>query len=361
MKEFQTVDISLIAAGCSCLCRHCYADARRRVANPIDVCKAEEIVAYFDPLLTAAEEPLVDVYYDLFDHPEASEMIRLLHGRDLYGYFEVIATNGVGIAHNAKHARLLEEMRDMGSQRMQLVFHGMEESHDWFVRRSGAFQDLLVAARAGIDAGLNVAPHAFANKRNVNELADLAEVLLRAGVRTRPDIPFYVGAWMPPDHDVNMEALLTDVDDYNRIKEEPGLRWVGGHRTEGEWREQALRGEHAAFFGEPRSSFSVAVHGNLDVAAGFDRGSRLGNIRTKPLEAIVEAYHQYTAQDLVSSTRNETWAKGKSERVTQLAREYGRPDRKKIYRTGGQALKMWIHRMNHAEPPTHTQKAPPDA
>lgn len=193
MEKFNIVDISLMATGCSCLCRHCYANARRRIADPINVAKAEEILEYFEPLLAAADEPFVDVYYDLFDHPDAQGILRMLHRRGLYGFFEVIPTNGVQIAHNPENARFLRETKEMDTQRLQVAFHGMEKSHDWFVRRRGAFQDLIAAARAGLDAGLDLNIATFANKRNVYELPALAEHLLRAGVRTHPDTPFGCG------------------------------------------------------------------------------------------------------------------------------------------------------------------------
>lgn len=348
-QEFQTVDISLIAAGCCCLCRHCFANASRRVADPINVTKAEEIVEYFEPLLTAANEPLVDVCYDLFDHPDAPGMIRMLHRRGLYGYFDVIPTNGHGIAHNPEYARFLGEMREMGTQRLQVTFHGMEKNHDRFVRRRGAFQDLLVAARAGLDVGLELNIATFANRHNVDELPALAEHLLHAGVRTHPDKPLFVGIWSPPEHDRKMEALVIDLDDCKRMKEQPNLRMIGVGRTEGEWLEEALRGDHSAFVSRTQNCLSVAVYGNFDVTAGFDRRSRIGNLRTDSLETIAQSHGRSRAQQPIYSIGEEIRREGQSERILRIAREFGQPDGIKMYRDGGHALQTWIHRMNQAE------------
>lgn len=83
-----------------------------------------------------------------------------------------------------------------------------------------------------------------------------------------------------------MEALLIDLEDCKLIDEEPTLRRVGGHRTEGEWQEDALKGEDAKFAGEAQTYLSVKVHGNFDIAAKFHLRSRLGNLRTDDLETV---------------------------------------------------------------------------
>ena len=170
LSDVGPVDVSLMATGCACRCRHCYASASRKIRAPIDAARAAEILDLLPSLFERAEKCIVDIYYDLFDHPDVSGMIRLLHERDLYGYFVGLATHGGGLARSAEISAFLTEMREMGTEFVQLTCHGLEETHDWFVRRQGAFRDLIAAAHASREAGLRLSLVVFANKRNVHEL-----------------------------------------------------------------------------------------------------------------------------------------------------------------------------------------------
>ena len=78
MRTYKNVTISMLATGCSCMCRHCYASATRSLSNPIDRDKASLILDMTQGLFDRSEENLVDIYYDLFDHNDAVGLIRLL-------------------------------------------------------------------------------------------------------------------------------------------------------------------------------------------------------------------------------------------------------------------------------------------
>ena len=53
------------------------------------------------PITSAAERVWVDVYYDLFDHPDAAGMANLLQERGLFALFETVPTHGGGLVRSS--------------------------------------------------------------------------------------------------------------------------------------------------------------------------------------------------------------------------------------------------------------------
>jgi len=337
--EFSTVSVQLIATGCSCRCRHCYASATGKVREPIGAAGAEEILDLLEPVMSRAEERLVDVLYDLFDHPDAAGMVRLLHRRDSYGMWIDVATNGAGIARRQDYRELLGEMKEMGSKWLQLSFHGLEETHDWFVRRRGAFRDLVAAAKAGQDAGLQLNIVPFANKRNVDELPRLGERLKQDGL----DVRLGVLSWGPAGFGRELEELRVDSDDRERLREHFRRGLFPGFRTEGQWRDEVLSDDQSAFSWWNHNAFSISVDGKLDVWLDYD--VPLGNLRDDDLDVIIAKYRERILDRPNRAISEEIRTTGRSERLVHLAERYAEPGGKRLYRVGTQAVTVWLQRM----------------
>ena len=344
MESIKSLDVALMATGCSVRCRHCYASARQRVEHPIGPALAEEILDRLQPLVDRAEQTLVDVYYDLFDHPDAPAMVRLLHRRNLYGFFQDIATNGRGLARRAGYRELLKEMREMGSKCLQLALHGLEENHDWFVRRKGAFKDLLVAAEAGRQAGLDVLLCVDASKRNVDELPALADYLAARGLWIAPEVPFAIFTWSPAGYAAELENLRIDLDDAEAIRARFKRGVLPGFRPERDWWKLAVERQHDGFpWGSP-GAVHPNVWGDYSVTFGYARHEMLGNLKEDSLEAIISAHGRAGDRDPARMIRQSIWDDGVSERLVALAERYGNPEGKKLYRTGANAMSIWLER-----------------
>jgi MoaA/NifB/PqqE/SkfB family radical SAM enzyme len=337
------VDVSLLATGCACSCRHCYASARHKLEAPIDAARASEILDLLSPLFGRAEKRLVDIYYDLFDHPDVPGMVELLHERGLYGYFVGLATHGGGIARSPENRAFLADMKEMGTEFVQFTLHGMEETHDWFVRRKGAFRDLLAAAHAVQDAGLDLQLLAFANKRNIDELPGLSGLLRDEGLFTLPDVPFHVFTHAPNGYASDVEHLLPDYDDALKLKQSLTRGVLPTYRPEREWRQLALEGEHAHFGRKYRNAIYFAIDGNLNVTADFG-AKPLGNLRADDLPAIVRNMRRHEESMPEAAVWREIERDGTSPELVRLAEQWGDPTGKTLYRVGVHAMAVWIRR-----------------
>jgi MoaA/NifB/PqqE/SkfB family radical SAM enzyme len=351
MASFRTVEVILLANGCSNCCDHCYASATHNVEHPIGTILAEHLLDMLMPLFDEAQERFVDIYYDLFDHPDPAGLARLLHRKGLYAMWDSIATNGRGIARNPMHRALLKEMKGMGSVGLQLTFHGNEQTHDLFVHRRGAFLDLIAAAKAGEEAGLLLCFPYFLTKRNVEEWAALFDRLKAEGLLTRTEHALVVGL---PGTGGRAKALEAErVETADLLKLPASVQERVPHRPESEWYREALEGDHKHFVSDRAGAISLTVQGDGQVLLGYptacDPTCRLGVLGNDSLEDIIGRYRQAGSSDLNTSILKEFRAQGSSPSLVELARTWGNPAGQKLYRVGTHALAAWILRSRQGE------------
>jgi MoaA/NifB/PqqE/SkfB family radical SAM enzyme len=89
---------------------------------------------------------------ELLDHPQWREILADLSGENLG---RGLATNGRQIARDP---RVLAELRERGVEWLQLTLGGgSPDTHDWFTRRPGSFDDICRAAALAEESGMHVA------------------------------------------------------------------------------------------------------------------------------------------------------------------------------------------------------------
>jgi hypothetical protein len=343
MDSFHTVEVVLLACGCANRCGHCYACATHQVAHPIDTALAERLLDLLMPLFDRAQERYVDIYYDLFDHPDADGLVRLLHRRNLYAMWRTIATHGRGIARRAKYRDLLKEMKAMGSEDIQLAFHGQDETHDKFVCRRGSFRDLIEAGKAGLEAGFVPVFPLFITKRNVQQWPVLFDQLKREGLLARSEHSLGAGLISPYGYAEALEEDRVETADLLNLPESERKRVPC--RPEAEWCHEALEGDHKLFALGGLTCLSLQVRGNREVFNSFSNPrARLGTLETDSLDAIIARYRESQSRGFRCSISDEIEQKGRSPRLVELARKHGQPNGQKLYRVASHAVKAWMLR-----------------
>lgn len=87
-----------------------------------------------------------------------------------------IQTNGI---HIANHPEILKELKKVGVTGIGVSIDGLEETHDAFRRRKGAFQKAFKAAKLAVEHGYVVTVSVVAHSKNVNEIPLLYELVKR--------------------------------------------------------------------------------------------------------------------------------------------------------------------------------------
>ena len=85
----ESLDVTLLATGCSNLCRHCSVGAQQK--HPIMTPEiTDEVLECLKPLRDRVKQTYVDIYFDVFDHPQTPEVLEILWRHACYDAYEVI-------------------------------------------------------------------------------------------------------------------------------------------------------------------------------------------------------------------------------------------------------------------------------
>jgi len=152
------------AAGCTNACRHCASEGEPPYGGFFSVAELRELVADGWRLFP---------YYEASAHPEFPEIL----SPDICGEGnDYVSTNGYGITRAEDPQRLFARLRELGWGWLSLTVHGLEEHHDWFVRRKGAYADILRATELARANGFGLHWNIMLDNRNLEQMPALLEV-----------------------------------------------------------------------------------------------------------------------------------------------------------------------------------------
>lgn len=154
---------------CNLTCRHCYSISAD-VDFPNEL-STDEVYAVMDDLkrfrvpvlILSGGEPLLRS-----DLPDIARRAKSM------GFYVGLSTNGTLIgAHN------IGELADIGFDYVGVSLDGIEETHDRFRRKAGAFRGALNGTRLARDAGIKVGIRFTLAQENAHDLPALLELMAR--------------------------------------------------------------------------------------------------------------------------------------------------------------------------------------
>jgi len=173
LLQFSAVNRPLVVWNvtrrCNLRCKHCYIDAQEQdYAKELSTEEARvfinDLAAMKVPvLLFSGGEPLLR--RDIFELGELAAK---------KGLRPVLSTNGTLI--NDETARCIKEA---GFQYVGVSIDGMQEVHDQFRNKKGAFEQALAGIRASLRQGIKTGIRFTVNKYNMADLPEILELLVR--------------------------------------------------------------------------------------------------------------------------------------------------------------------------------------
>jgi len=155
------------AAGCTNACRHCGSNGRPPYGTIYSIDELRKLVETWGPITP---------FYEFTAHPDFPEIMN----PQIVGYEgEVLPTNGFGLARTEDYRAIFDRLREFGYNMISCTLHGLEENHDWFVARKGAYQDILKASAKAVEAGFYVHWNIFLDNRNLEDVLALVELSRR--------------------------------------------------------------------------------------------------------------------------------------------------------------------------------------
>jgi hypothetical protein len=148
----EALAIGIHAMPCSNRCRHCWTEGSPRH----EVVPAERVVFVLERL-AALREMVPYLSFFLYDeptiHPRFVEILEAAAGLGLTGEGFFLPTNGHGLV--SAPDEVWDRLRRAGADRLQFTLYGLEEAHDAFAGRAGAFRDVVDAIRGAAARGFS--------------------------------------------------------------------------------------------------------------------------------------------------------------------------------------------------------------
>ncbi len=347
MARLEYIKLSLQIAGCPNTCRHCKDGGRPPFGALMGLADTRWVLEQFR---SVADMLLPCVYFEPTAHPEMVALWELSRefSNDPEMDWSVFSTNGYGIANADDPEAVLQRLHATGVRRLVLTLHGERQHHDWFVRRSGAFDDIWQTARLCAPCGLSTHSNFYVDRRNVADFEPFLDRVAALGGATDGQAETYLGLpdFLPsPRLRTYEQTLRPRPADLEPIRHHVCERWGGDLEdyTEGSWVSRLLDpADSLALPEQPRDQAKGAA---FIVDAAFDiyempwpyawsmmRHGRVrhGNLRADGLDAIIE--------------RHLAWERPHYPTATELAQRYGDRNSDLMHRNPMSLRAKWIDR-----------------
>lgn len=230
--------LNIHAMPCTNRCAHCWTEGsvqHRRV--PL-----EQVCFVLDELARVRRQGS-ETWFLLFDepttHPDLPAIMRHAQSRGLIPADYFLPTNGSVLAKAP--AAFWQSLRDAGVRELQLTFYGLEETHDTFAGRRGAFRNLVETIRRAAEFGLHWYAGVVLHAGNVDEIGravDFIRALDATGTAQVGVLPFlWQGrgrdsqhrlraadlARLPAAFRARLTNLVTEAEAIQRIRHTPDL------------------------------------------------------------------------------------------------------------------------------------------
>ncbi|MBE7560205.1 hypothetical protein HS125_15215 [bacterium] len=339
--------------GCPSACRHCYLGSAVAPYVPQD--EMEPLTEQFRQYRRDGEEGAyfarisVASWFHEPDYAPNYRELRTLEERLSGG--EAPPREYLSTWRLAREPEYAAWARSVGLETCRLSFYGVGETHNWFARRKGAYEDHLAALPRMLDAGIAPAIQVFLTRKSLPELGKLMHALeeLRLPERTEAlGKPFvlFLRTPMPTGDARRIEYLRPTLEEVEGCIPEPLVESSRRHRqvnelwqTEAEWcRQAAARPEtFPSAHPEPEEVWFL-VSGRFDVYPNMgtlEPWWKLGNLKRQSVAALVEAYETNRPMGLAVNY-------GVSAR--QLVERTGRPESRRIYDSLSDLLSLYLAR-----------------
>jgi hypothetical protein len=341
------VGIALDMHGCPNRCRHCWlGSASGRHLTDDDLRWA---VAQFRRYIESGRSPFNALSVSSwFREPDYASDYRQLHeleaelGDTPPGRYELLS-----IWRLARDPDYAPWAKSVGPDTCQITLFGLEQTHDWFHRRPGAFQDALTATERLLNVGMKPRWQLFLTTRLLPDLDGLLALIDRLRLRQRvADLGGEFQLFMhPPGPDGaarQIEGLRPTLEQVANLPEEilaPSRKHFGRDllwQTEAELFATIVeRGDAPS--GEEAIPNHLWFHIETDWDIFANIGSlepwwRLGNLKEDSVETIISRYENDTTPGLQSLFHQSP---------AELARTHGNPRGEKIYSDAGDLLALY--------------------
>ncbi|MFG6357586.1 MAG: radical SAM protein [Acetatifactor sp.] len=311
--------------GCPNRCRHCWLGhmPNRRMEEGAD----EWIFRYFEPYFENI------TFYSWLREPDYCDDYRERWSRDIRLSRGIMPRRfELGsfwrIVRDEQYVKFLKEV---GVQKVQLTFFGLEEFTDRYVGRKGAFRELIQTTQILIENGITPRWQAFINEENKDEVVQLLPLIEDMKLYERCeglDAPFsfFVHAGSCDGENRKLYDIRIKKQDIPR-ELIPCFLHYEDTKTEREWCE-LLGAEESSVVYHNEGEIVLNISNRYDVFFNFTHMSpnwRIGNLKTDGQDELIRRILEEDTQAL-NLARNIT--------LRELVEKYGDPRSDRAFERG---------------------------
>ena len=183
------IHLEPITSGCPNRCRHCSEEGGPPIGALMSLEEVKWVVGEFERACrdTVGNVPQFRLTLDTFEPTTHREFIRLVEyvlsfiPESRRHEHEALGTNGYGLARRTNWEPTFYALMSLGIRSLGFAVHGVEEEHDWFVRRKGAYRDIEIAAQRALAVGMTVQVQVYPSKRNLKQFPAMVEAVQKMG------------------------------------------------------------------------------------------------------------------------------------------------------------------------------------
>lgn len=285
----MTINFDLLISGCNTRCAHCYVDGGPGPNMPLD-----DALMAIERLDALAERLPYEVSFTLdnepMHHPDIEAILKRAAAAQHCICYHHGMTSGIALMGREDRSIIMRTYLDCGYRDFGITLHGSAAHHDEIVRRRGAHQKAVEAAKFMKSCGAEVGVSLMLNRFFAEDASEIDQLLTCLG----PDYIYCaIPNYTPHRHMMDFEPYRASLDAWSALC--PWLvRWrqhpealLNQACTLDKLHAELKQGlDIAALFQCPQEELYCTVHpdGNLFVGNTGVETELLGNLRTLDLD-----------------------------------------------------------------------------
>jgi len=270
---------------------------------------------------------VVNPFMDYLDHPDIARIVHSVRGTS--ASLPIVPTDTYRIAKDKNWKKLIDDLKAAGTREIHTTLYGLQDTHDWFARRKGAFEDLASGVGRLTEQGLSVKLRILLHKKNLAEIERLRQWVDHVTGR-QAIIDYFIfameGSGKKNQHlrleEPDLRLLPEDVQSALRVRYKTERDWLDEVRT-GKWSFEAQQG---------RRVLAIDIFPNLDVRGGVSSHGvddlLLGNLRTENFADIFAAYREHLLPSIIEQEERD---KKFLQEITSITSKFGVPADNRLY------------------------------
>lgn len=206
-------NIDILVAGCNTTCMHCYVNGGKAPNMSFDdflYCmeKLKPVLTYFD------EQISFTLDNELYNHPNAKEILELVEREYSKNYYHHGSTTGLAILEHPNQEDILQILKRNGWLDASFAVHGGKEVHNQMVCNQDAMNAIIKASQLFKEHGFEVWLSLMISKKLVETLPEVENLLDEISYdHILPVIPDYY----PNGRLTKYQSVRCNKDEYEKV------------------------------------------------------------------------------------------------------------------------------------------------